>query len=165
MAPVRRAALALVFAAFSGLSLLNACSFDWNVREATSAEAAADAFVAVDATFDGTAVVDAAQPVDSGDVDGAAVCTMLAANVTSAETNARACTLGVPSDCAATVKDQCDCPIFVGVANSAGANSFAAAVADYKNAGCVPTCTGCPAHPTQGTCLQNGGHILCTPFP
>jgi hypothetical protein len=166
---VRRAALALFFACFSGLSLLGtgACSFDWNVREATAADASKDAGAEAEASVEEAGpMVDATPAMDSGDIDAAPDCVMLAASITSAETNARACTLGVPSDCAATVKDECDCPIFVGVANSAGANGFAAAVADYKNAGCMKSCSGCPSHPVQGTCLQMGGMTyLCSPFP
>ena len=164
MEAVRRAALALVFSCFAGLSALGmvACSFDWSVRRAPDADA--DAAVIIDASdepVDATATEDTS--FEAGQVvgDGAPTCADLEAAINKAETNARACTLGA-GQCMMTVKDQCDCAVYIAVPNSSAANKLTAAVTTYLNS-CTPSCSGCPVG-AVGSCLQHGdGGIFCYP--
>jgi hypothetical protein len=165
MVVVRRTALALAFSCFAGLSglALAACSFDWTIRHDPGDAALVDATQQDTGTQtpDATTEVDASFDVTVPGIDAGTICDDLLAKVEAAQTNARACTLGV-GQCMATVTDQCGCGVYVAIVGSSFANKYKAAVDAYK-ASCTPTCTGCGS-PPAGSCLQHGdGGIFCFP--
>jgi hypothetical protein len=71
--------------------------------------------------------------------------------------------------CAASVPDECGCPVVVPSATTASAMAFAEAALAAKNAGCTVGCGGvCPNGPT-GTCVDNfvdgSVRVLCVGGP
>jgi hypothetical protein len=95
-------------------------------------------------------------------------CAMLAANVDAARVLAQACTtVGSSTECTTYVTDSCGCQQFVDTPG-ASAQSYAAAVASFQEAGCPPaTCAGCPARLVTGECLDmtTGSTVMtaCSP--
>jgi hypothetical protein len=133
----------------SGAAIVASCSYDWQVAPTSDAGATIDA--GSDAGSDA--------PPDGNDAgpDCAALTTQLGA----AREAAKACLLGVAGSCITSIVDECGCTSYVDQPGSA-ANAFSAAVADFKDASCVATCSECLV--SAGACLlQGSSQAVCVP--
>ncbi len=123
---MRRLLFALPFVAFA------ACTYDWTVGPpgGSSSGSASDSGSSGSSGDDGATNADGA----SGDCDG------FKAQIGIARAGIISCS----GTCAESAKNECGCTIPVVDAQSAEAKKYVAAVAAFKNAGCVPDCSsGC----------------------
>jgi hypothetical protein len=148
----RAIALFLGLNAVSASAATSGCVLDWTLREPVDASAPADSAGDV-------ATADAPSDTQAPDAPS---CTTLLADAQSARAQARSCTLGV-GDCAAKVKDECGCDVFVARAGTTATTRYQSAVAAAVAAGCTTACTSCPFVPAVGTCLQSPSGIACSP--
>ncbi|HEX7667061.1 MAG TPA: hypothetical protein VF407_21170 [Polyangiaceae bacterium] len=157
---MRRIVKSAPFGFFCAASaIVTACSSDWSVRSFDAG--AEDGSVASDAAVDGdssTPVVDSGPPPGDG-----GPCDSILSDLATKKAKAITCTLGEVSDCASSLDDECGCTIFVGVQSSIAANDYAGAIDTAKSAGCTSQCSGCPAVPVRGTCVEQGASFVCSP--
>jgi hypothetical protein len=162
VAPVRGRTLFFLVALAAG------CSLDFSVRpQSVDAGSPADSGGDADAEerdadsgADDQLVPDAA--TDQA-VDGTVDCKTLRDELIVKRKAAQSCQT-TTAYCQTSVKDECGCEIFVGMAGSVATNEWLAAIAEFKSANCVngALCQTCPATDVK-QCLFYAGVPLCYP--
>jgi hypothetical protein len=139
-----------------------ACTYDWPVGPSPGADAG------VDATAGDAAAEEASPPFDATSVDAPRIdapppppfsCAEAGAALPGLLANAKSCKTQ-PQECNPSAQDECGCVQIVAENNTARLD-YVNAVAAFLDAGCTPSCPGCPTTQRMGLCVVSDGGFAC----